>query len=136
MRLLSLSGPSVQFEDPAGSPSAIKRPRLSVMTRLWVIAVLTVGVVVACDRVPLTSPTGSTIALSVDRDTLPINGQATVIAIVSEVTGIPVHNGTTVTFQTSLGRIDPIEAQTVNGKATVTFLAGTVSGTANLSAFS
>ncbi len=106
------------------------------MTRLWVIAVLTVGIVVACDRVPLTSPTGSTIALTVDRDILPINGQATITAVVSEVTGLPVHNGTLVTFQTSLGRTDPIEAETVNGKATVTFLAGAVSGTANISAFS
>lgn len=106
------------------------------MTRMWVIAVLTVGVVVACDRVPLTSPTGSTIALSVDRDTLPLNGQATVTAVVTESAGTPVQNGTTVTFQTSLGRTDPIEAQTVNGKATVTFLAGTVSGTAAISAFS
>lgn len=106
------------------------------MTRLWIIALLTVGVVVACDRVPLTSPTGSTITLSIDRDTLPLNGQATLTAVVTESAGTPVHNGTMVTFQTSLGRTDPVEAATVNGKATVTFLAGTISGTAQINAFS
>lgn len=127
----------MQSEEQLVEASAVTEvPRVSLMTRLWVIAVLTVGVVVACDRVPLTSPTGSTITLSVDRDTLPINGQATLTAVVTEVSGTPVHNGTTVTFQTSLGRTDPIEAETVNGKATVTFLAGTVSGIAQVNAFS
>lgn len=106
------------------------------MTRLWVIAALTVAVGIACDKVPLTSPTGSTIVLSIDRDILPINGQATLVAVVTESAGTAVQNGTTVTFATSLGRTSPIEAQTVNGKATVTFLAGTISGTANISAFS
>ena len=50
--------------------------RFSVLTRLWAIAVLTVGVVVACDKVPLTSPTGSTINVNVDQTTLPKIGRA------------------------------------------------------------
>ena len=50
--------------------------------------------------------------------------------------GTPVHNGTTVTFQPSIGRTDPVDAQTVNGIATVTFLAGGVSGTGFIHAFS
>src|SRR6478609_11215279 len=107
MRLLSLSDITVQFTiRPTGPSSVPTRLAVSVMTRLWVIALLTVGLVVACDRVPLTSPTGSTIALSVDRDTLPLNGQATVTAVVTEVSGTAVQNGTSVTFQTSLGRTD------------------------------
>lgn len=106
------------------------------MTRLYAIAVFTVAVVVACDRVPLTSPTGSTISLSVDKNAVPVNGQATVRAVVTESAGTAVHNGTTVTFQTSLGRIDPFEAQTVNGVAVATFLAGSTSGTASIHAFS
>ncbi len=65
-----------------------------------------------------------------------MNGQATVRAVVSESSGTPVHNGTTVTFQPSIGRTDPVEAQTVNGIATVTYLAGTVSGTGFIHAFS
>ena len=106
------------------------------MTRLYVIAACTIALVVACDRVPLTSPTGSTISLSIDKSILPVNGQATVTAVVTEVSGTPVHNGTTVTFQTSLGRIDPVEALTVNGKAVATFLAGPASGAASIHAFS
>lgn len=139
MRLLSLSGPSVQSpESPTGSPSTSSPAVVSTlsMTWLWALAVLTVALVVACDRVPLTSPTGSTISLSIDKSVLPINGQATVTAVVTETSGTAVHNGTTVTFQSSLGRTDPIEAQTVNGKAVVTFLAGTISGTASIQAFS
>lgn len=106
------------------------------MTRLYAIAVFTVALVVACDRVPLTSPTGSTISLSIDKNVVPVNGQATVTAVVTESAGTAVHNGTTVTFQTSLGRIDPVEAQTVNGKAVATFIAGSTSGTAAIHAFS
>lgn len=107
-----------------------------LITRLFAVAALTVAVVVACDRVPLTSPTGSTISLSIDKNILPLNGQATVRAVVTESAGTPVHNGTTVTFQPSIGRTDPVEAQTVNGIATVTFLAGAVSGTGFIHAFS
>jgi hypothetical protein len=104
--------------------------------RLGLVAVVTVIVVVACDKVPLTSPTGSTISLSIDRNILPLNGQATVRAVVTESAGTPVHNGTVVTFQPSIGRTDPVEAQTVNGIATVTFLAGQASGTGFIHAFS
>lgn len=104
--------------------------------RLSILALATAALVVACDKVPLLSPTGSTISLSIDKNILPINGVATVTAVVTEVTGTPVHNGTTVTFQTSLGRIEPTEAQTQNGKAVVTFHAGSVSGSAAIHAFS
>ena len=45
------------------------------MTRLLAVAVVTVVGVVACDSVPLTSPTGSTISVSVDQTTLPLNGR-------------------------------------------------------------
>ena len=55
------------------------------MFRLYAIAVVTVLVVVACDTVPLTSPTGSTITISIDKTVLPLNGQATVRAVVMEV---------------------------------------------------
>jgi hypothetical protein len=107
-----------------------------LIARLFAVAALTIAVVVACDQVPLTSPTGSTISLSIDRSILPLNGQATVRAVVTESSGTPVHNGTTVTFQPSIGRTDPVDAQTVNGIATVTYLAGAVSGTGFIHAFS
>src|SRR5687767_12978805 len=128
MRLLSFTGILVQ--------NFIVRVRTSTTLRLWVLAVASVVIVVACDRVPLISPTGSTISLSADRTVLPLNGQTTVRAVVTESAGTPVHNGTMVTFNPSIGRTEPVEAQTVNGIATVNFLAGTVSGTGFIHAFS
>lgn len=114
----------------------IVRMRTCTTLRLWVLAVATVVLVIACDRVPLTSPTGSTISLTADRTILPLNGQTTVRAVVTESSGTPVHNGTMVTFNPSIGRTEPVDAPTVNGIATVTFLAGSVSGTGFIHAFS
>lgn len=109
---------------------------MNTTIRLSFVAVATVLAVMACDTVPLTSPTGSTITLSIDRNVLPLNGQATVRAIVTESSGTAVHNGTMVTFQPSIGTTNPIEAPTVNGIATATFLAGSISGTGFIHAFS
>jgi adhesin/invasin len=107
-------------------------------TTMWLsfVAVASVLAVMACDTVPLTSPTGSTISLSIDRTVLPLNGQATLRAVVTESAGTPVHNGTMVTFQPAIGTTSPVDAPTVNGIATVTFLAGSVSGKGFIHAFS
>jgi adhesin/invasin len=56
--------------------------------------------------------------------------------MVLEQGGTPVQNGTTVRFQTNLGRVEPVEAQTRNGVATTTFFAGDVSGAAEVKAMS
>jgi hypothetical protein len=110
------------------------------MSRLYLVAFVTVAVVVfgelACTSVPLTSPTGSTISISSDRDVLPLNGQATLRAVVIESSGTPVQNGTVVNFTTTLGNVDPPEAKTINGVATSTFNAGSISGTTTVHAFS
>ena len=50
--------------------------------------------------------------------------------------GTPVHNGTLITFTTTIGRIEPSEARTNNGQVRVRFLAGAQSGTATITAFS
>ena len=50
--------------------------------------------------------------------------------------GTPVHNGTVVTFTTTLGRIEPAEARTQNGQVRVRFIATGQSGTATITAFS
>lgn len=110
--------------------------KVSITTRLSLLSLATVALVVACDKVPLTSPTGSAISLSVDRSILPVNGQATVIATVIESAGTAVHNGTVVSFLATMGRFDPAEAKTVNGRATTIYLAPSVSGTAVINAFS
>jgi hypothetical protein len=89
-----------------------------------------------CDKVPLVAPTESTITLNVSTTTVPVNGTAQVIASVIEQPGTPVQNGTVVTFTSSFGTIEPAEARTEAGKATVVFRAGQQSGTAVIGAFS
>jgi adhesin/invasin len=110
--------------------------KISLHARLYLIALATIAVVVACDRIPLTSPTGSSISISIERGVLPLNGQSTVRAVVTESSGTPVHNGTTVVFQPSIGSVSPVEAQTMNGVAVTTFLAGSVSGSGVIHAYS
>lgn len=50
--------------------------------------------------------------------------------------GTPVHNGTVVSFTTTLGRIEPAEARTTNGQVRVKFISGAQSGSATITAFS
>ena len=65
------------------------------------LIILTLLVSAACDKVPLTAPTQSTITLTISTTSLPINGTAEVIATVVEQAGTPVQNGTLVTFTLS-----------------------------------
>ena len=51
-------------------------------------------------------------------------------------TGTPVHNGTVITFTTTLGRLEPAEARTHNGQANVSLVSSGQSGTARIVAFS
>jgi hypothetical protein len=90
----------------------------------------------ACDKAQLLAPTQSTITLSAPTRVLPSNGTTPVTAAVIEQAGTPVHNGTTVRFTTTLGRVDPVEVQTVNGLAITTFFAGPNSGIAEIRAAS
>ena len=50
--------------------------------------------------------------------------------------GTPVHNGTLVSFTTTLGRVEPSEARTHNGQVRVKLIAGGQSGAATVTAFS
>ena len=50
--------------------------------------------------------------------------------------GTPVHNGTLISFTTTIGRIEPAEARTNNGQVSVRFIAGGQSGVATITAFS
>jgi hypothetical protein len=95
-----------------------------------------VAIVGGCDRVPLTAPTESTITLAASNLVLPVNGSTEIIASVTEKPGTPVHNGTVVTFTTTVGTIEPREARTQGGKVTVRLFAGGQSGTAKVGAFS
>ena len=99
-------------------------------------AVLVLVVAGACDSLPLLAPSESTIVLLASRSVLPLQETSTITAVITEPAGTPVANGTLVTFSTTLGTLDPPEARTTAGRATVTLRAGTTPGTATLSAFS
>lgn len=90
----------------------------------------------ACDKVPLTAPTESTITLFASATSVSPTGSTDIVATVIEVSGTAVQNGTVVSFVTTLGRIEPAEARTQNGKVTVKFTADGRSGTAEVTAFS
>jgi hypothetical protein len=98
-----------------------------------VVAALSAG---GCDKAQLVAPTQSTITVSAPTRVLPAGGSTQVTALVIEQAGTPVSNGTTVRFTTSLGRLDPVEAQTQNGAATTTFFAMDTSGVARITAVS
>jgi PKD repeat protein len=98
--------------------------------------VLAMLVAISCDRVPLLAPTNSSVTIDAGSRVVPTGGSTTVTATVLESSGTPVQNGTTVRFTTSLGRLDPVEAQTRNGTATTTFFAGDDSGVAEVRATS
>lgn len=98
-------------------------------------AILGLGVVTAACNGPLLAPSSSTVTISATSRTVPVGGSTEVSAFVAEQSGTPVQNGTLVRFNTSLGRIDPVEAETRNGMAVTTFY-GDVSGVAEVRATS
>jgi hypothetical protein len=111
--------------------------RLRCASALAVVLGSSALFVVACQKVPLLAPTGSTITLTSTATTLPTGGSAEVIAQVIEASGTPPHEGTHVTFTTSLGTIQPSEAETdIAGRAIVRFNAGNTSGIATIGAIS
>ncbi|HVL66414.1 MAG TPA: PKD domain-containing protein [Vicinamibacterales bacterium] len=108
---------------------------------------------------PLLAPAGTVITLFPSASSVPVNGSIEIVATVIENgsapppstgtggtpgtgsstttgAGTPVHNGTLVTFTSTLGRIEPSEARTQNGQVRVRFIASGESGTATITAFS
>ncbi len=134
-------------------PHALSAPRLArrSINGMAAVAVVLLFASAACDKVPLTAPAGTVITLVASTNVLPVNGSTDLIAVLIEngttgtgtpggaatpSAGTPVHNGTLVTFTTSLGRIEPAEARTTNGRVTVKLVADGRSGTATITAFS
>jgi hypothetical protein len=104
----------------------------------------------ACHKVPLTAPSGAAITL-VGAASVAANGQMDITAVVMEGAlssssstsasttaggGTPVHDGTVVTFTTTLGRFETADVQTKDGKATARFVTDGRSGIASIIAFS
>jgi PKD repeat protein len=111
----------------------ISRLRHSAVVVLAAAAMITV----ACQKVPLLAPSGSTITLTSLATALPANGTTDIIAQVIESSGTPPHSGTVVTFTTNLGSVQPSEAETdIAGRVMVKFVAGSGSGTATITALS
>jgi adhesin/invasin len=97
-----------------------------------VLALLVAG----CDKSPLTAPTDSAVTLFANNTVVALNGSVEITANVTEPGGVPVQNGTQVVFTTTLGVLDPSEARTSSGRATVRLIAGGASGLAQVRAFS
>ena len=116
---------------------------------MWLAAIaVTMFSASACDRVPLVAPSGTAITMVTSSSVLAVNGSTDITAFLIQgaqsggqggVTaggGVPVHNGTTVLFTTTLGRIEPAEAKTDGGKVVVKLFADGRSGTATVTAIS
>jgi hypothetical protein len=114
------------------APARLRSQWWALLLCLFAAAAVTMG----CDRIALTAPSGSSVTLFSNLTVLPLGGTAQITATVMEAGGTPVHDGTVVTFTTTIGTITPNEAQTDDGKVTVTLNAGGQSGTAVVRAFS
>ncbi|MEO8259818.1 MAG: PKD domain-containing protein [Acidobacteriota bacterium] len=115
------------------SGSIVTIRRIPILLTLTAVAALTV----VCQRVPLLAPSGSTITLTTGVTALPVNGSADIIAQVIEPSGTPPQNGTHITFTTTLGTIEPAEAETdISGRVQARFRAGSANGTATITAIS
>jgi hypothetical protein len=101
-----------------------------MISRLLILVLVVAAA--ACDKVPPTAPSSSSITVTAASVAVALGGSTEISAFVVESSGTPVQNGTTVRFTTSLGRVDPVEAQTRNGLAVTTFHAGDLSGTAQI----
>src|SRR5262245_40577008 len=101
------------------------------------VGLLTGAACIACQRVPLLAPSGSTITLTSGATALPVNGATQIIAQLIEPSGTPPHSGTRVSFSTTLGLLEPSDVDTdINGRAVTTFKSGTANGTAVITAIS
>ena len=111
------------------------------------------ALVAGCEKTPLVAPTGTAITLVSTTNVLPINGATDITAFLVQGSqntgaganpattttaggGVPVRDGTVVTFTTSLGRVEPAEVKTSNGSATAKLIGDGQSGTATITAFS
>jgi adhesin/invasin len=106
----------------------------------------------ACDKAPLLAPGGTVIFLNATSTSVSATGSVDIIAVLLEqgttssgtgtgssttpASGTPVHNGTLVSFTTTIGRIEPADARTENGKVTVRFIGDGRSGAATILAYS
>ncbi len=109
---------------------SVRFPRSSWATLVAAFAVTIAGM--SCQKMPLVAPSGTAITAVLIEGALGAGEAAETVA----GGGTPVHNGTLVTFTTTLGRIEPAEARTTAGRALVRLVADGRSGVATITAFS
>jgi hypothetical protein len=111
---------------------------LMITRRLAVsLAITALAAAAGCQKVPLLAPSGSTIILTASSNAIAANGTVDLLAQVLEPSGTPPHPGTHVIFTTTLGVIEPAEAETdINGRVRATFRANGLNGTATITASS
>jgi hypothetical protein len=100
----------------------------------------------ACDKESILAPTGSELTLVASSSSVPANGSIDVTAHlfrgefgedgITTGGGPPVRDDTIVTFVTTIGRFEPAEAKTTDGKVTVRLVGDGRAGTATITAFS
>lgn len=101
---------------------------------------------ISCEKMSPFAPAGTVITMHSATNPVTVNGSTDVVAVLikngstgvgtSPTVGNPVADGTIVAFTTSLGRIEPAEARTINGRVTVKLIADGRSGTAKVTAYS
>jgi hypothetical protein len=112
------------------------RSRLGL--RLVIGALLTVAAFAAggCEQAIQMAPSSSVLTLTAGGSGVELNGALTITATLTDSTGKAVTDGTVVAFATTMGKIEPVEARVTNGRVNVQLVAGTVSGTATVTATS
>jgi adhesin/invasin len=114
---------------PSSASQASPRARVRL---LWLFACLlaVAGITAACDKIALTAPSGSEVTVTSSSTVVALGGSVQITANVIEAGGTPVHDGTVVTFTTTIGTFDRNDVQTDDGRVTVTLRVGGQSGTA------
>jgi hypothetical protein len=122
-------------------------PATRVISAIGVIAALAFSA--ACDETSILAPTGSELTLVAPTGTVAANGSLELTAhlfrggygagdagTITPGVGPPVRDDTIVTFVTSIGRMEPAEAKTKDGRVTVRLVGDGRAGTAKITAFS
>jgi len=106
--------------------------------RLWFVPVLIALTLAVCKQVDFTAPGGSEIRLTAQPLSVNVGGTSRLSVTGTRESGAPLPDGTVVRFTVNdnLGAITPNPAETTNGVATATFIAGQRSGTAGVTATS
>ena len=132
---------------PRRFPTVRVRSTVVISSLLFGLSLAAAG----CVHTPLVAPSGTVITLLPTTNVLPANGSTDIVALLIEggappstgtgatpaaAAGTPVHNGTVVSFTTTLGRVEPAEAKTNAGQVTVKLIADGRSGVATVTAYS